>query len=160
MYPLHTFELICKSYKFNSCKGYNAQCMYVYCVRALKILKTWSCRISSFNLLKTLPYNLVSKISLHGHINQSNQNHLLPEKSLNSMQITCLCVPTTTMSVMNSALEKKERRKIIGEKEKAKGKRNGRQMTGKVQGPAKSFVLTLQYLTDATSSQIVPLVLL
>lgn len=50
------------------------------------------------------------------------------------------------MSVMNSALEKKERRKIIGEKEKAKGKRNGRQMTGKVQGLAKSFVLTLQYI--------------
>ena len=50
------------------------------------------------------------------------------------------------MSVMNSTLEEKKRRKITGEKEKANGRRNGREMTGKVQGLAKSFVLTLQYI--------------
>lgn len=41
----------------------------VYCICALKKFKTWSCRISSLNLLKTLPYNLISKSSLHGHTN-------------------------------------------------------------------------------------------
>lgn len=53
----------------------------------------------------------------------------------------------TTISVMNSTLEKKKRGKIIGEKEKVRGKRKGREMTGKAQGLTKSSCPDSQYFS-------------
>lgn len=65
------------------------------------------------------------------------------------------------VTVINSTLEKEKGRGITGEKEKARGKRNRREMTGKVQGLAKSLCPDSSiYLTDPICSQIVPLVLL
>lgn len=65
----------------------------------------------------------------------------------------------TTISVMNSTLEKKKGGKIIGEKEKARSKRKGREMTGKAQGLTTSLYPDSSiFLTDAVYSEIVPVV--
>lgn len=48
---------------------------------------------------------------------------------------------------MNSTLEKKKGGKIIGEKEKARSKRKGREITGKAQGLTKSSCPYSQYFS-------------
>lgn len=122
--------------------------IYVYYICDLKIFKTQSCTVSSFDLLKknTLLYNPISKASLHCHISQSNQNHFLSKKSdfIFNANNMLMCPHDNHLSYKFYTRKKEGGKQLRREKKQGVKGREGRWLKRHKALP-RVCVLTLQY---------------